>query len=163
MRHGIKKVKFKTGKDANEMMLRKLVYNFVTSAHLVTTEARAKHLKSTLDRMVGRTKERTEANKNYLLAMFNNASMVETLFAQVGPAVADITGGYVKLVRLNQRQNDASMMVRVEWAHPVVIDWKKPETKKEKAATAKATKSEAAVEKPEKKVTKTAKAKKATS
>jgi large subunit ribosomal protein L17 len=129
MIHKTKKIKFKNGQDANAMLMRKLMYNFLRDSRITTTEAKAKALKTYMDRMVSKAKEKTEANKNYLLRYFNDQKIISVLFDQVGPAVSKINGGFVKTVRLNQRKNDATMMVQLLWAHPVVIDWgrSKPE------------------------------------
>ncbi len=140
MRHRIHKIKFHSGSDSNQMILKKMLRNFFLSSHLVTTEKRAKILKSSLDRIVGKTRVETESNRNYVLRYITEPKIMKALFSQVGPAVKEIAGGYVRIVRKNQRENDASMMVRVEWAHPVIIDWgeKKPAekvVKDEKAPT----------------------------
>ncbi|HRN70973.1 MAG TPA: bL17 family ribosomal protein [Candidatus Woesebacteria bacterium] len=129
MIHKTKKIKFKNGQDSNRMIMRKLMYNFLRDSRITTTEARAKALKTYMDRVVSKAKERTESNKNYLLKFFNDQKIISVLFDQVGPAVTNINGGFVKIVRLNQRENDAAMMVQLLWAHPVVIDWgtSKPE------------------------------------
>lgn len=119
------------------MILRKLLRDFFLHAHIETTEKRAKVLKVYVDRIVSKTKERTEANKNYLLRYFPQTRFVNVLFDQVGPAVKAITGGYVRTVRLHQRITDGAVMMRVEWAHPVVISWE-PVTKASKASRAKA-------------------------
>ena len=128
MRHQVKNVKFKSGQDANSMLMRKLIYNFLRNSHLKTTEAKGKALKMYLDRLVSKSKEKTEANKNYVLQYFQEKRVIDVLFNQVGPAVSQIEGGFVKLKRLNKRLNDATMMVEVQWAHPVVIEWE-PQSK----------------------------------
>lgn len=157
MKHRTKLIKFHSGKDSNKMILRKMMTNFFTHSHIVTTEKRGKILKRFLDITVGKTREEKESNKNYLLKYFPSKTFVATLFAQVGPAVKDIVGGYVRIIRMNQRDNDGAMMVRVEWAHPVVIDWggKKSEVAKpeKKAAPKKSAKKEKAEATDEKKVT----------
>lgn len=129
------------------MILKKMLRNFFISSHLVTTERRAKILKSSLDRIVGKTREESEANRNYVLRYITEPQIVKALFTQVGPAVKDIAGGYVRIIRKNQRENDASMMVRVEWAHPVIIDWgDKKKVEKEPTVTKKPKKIAAPVE-----------------
>jgi large subunit ribosomal protein L17 len=142
MIHKTKKIKFKDGQDANQMLMRKLVYNFLRYSRITTTEAKAKALKMYLDRIVSKTKEKTEANKNYILRYFSDKKIISVLFDQIGPAVAHINGGYVKTVRLQQRESDATMMVQLLWAHPVVVDWgdKKEEPVKEVKAEKKAPK-----------------------
>lgn len=130
MIHRTKKVKFHSGSDSNKMILRKMMRNFIVNSHIKTSEKRAKILKRYLDIVVSKSKEYSEANKNYLLRYFPDKNIISILFDQVGPAVKDINGGYVRIVRLNKRESDASMRVRLEWAHPVVID-KTPKASKE--------------------------------
>lgn len=156
MIHRTKKIKFHSGSDSNKMILRKMMRNFFMNAHLETTEKRGKILKSSLDHIIAKTRVESEANKNYLLRYFPDMKIIRTLFAQVGPVVKDINGGYVRIVRKNQRENDGSLMVRVEWAHPVVIDWEnKKQTKKEakKAQVVKEKKTEKVEKKTEPKKT----------
>ncbi len=130
MIHRTKKIKFKDGKDSNSMIMRKLMYNFLRDSRITTTETRAKALKMYLERIISKAKEKTEANKNYLLRYFPDKKIISVLFDQVGPAFANVNGGYVKIVRLTQRENDAAMMVRLLWAHPAVIDWSQVEAPK---------------------------------
>jgi hypothetical protein len=98
-------------------------------------------------------KGKTEANKNYLLGFFPVMKIVKVLFEQVGPAIAKVNGGFVRTTRINQRQTDGALMVKVTWAHPVVIDWgDKKTTKKEvKKADVKAPAKAEKEAKPEKK------------
>lgn len=123
MRHRTNKFTFGSGIDANSMLMRKLMKNFIGSSHIETTIARAKALKVYMDRIVSKTRVYSESNKNYLLRYFPEKKYQKVLFDQIGPAIAKISGGYVRIVRLGQRDNDGAMMARVEWAHPVVIDW----------------------------------------
>lgn len=142
MRHLTKKVKFHDGQDSDTSIMRKLMYNFLRNSHITTTERKAKALKMYMDRAISKTKEKSEANKNYLLSYFPDSELIKVLFEQVGPAVSKFTGGFIKTTRLNQRETDGALMVKVQWAHPVVIDWgdKKPELslKKESKPAAKA-------------------------
>lgn len=135
MIHKTNKVKFNNGQDANQMLMRKLAYNFLHNAGIKTTEAKAKALKTYMDRIVSKSKEKSEANKNFLMKYFDDKKTISALFDQVGPAVAKINGGFVKIVRLNQRENDGSMMVKLLWAHPVVIDWEDKKEDKEPKVT----------------------------
>ncbi|OGK17175.1 50S ribosomal protein L17 [Candidatus Roizmanbacteria bacterium RIFCSPHIGHO2_01_FULL_39_12c] len=129
MRHKVKKIKFKFGKDANKMLLRKLTRNFVTHGKIRTTLAKAKVLKSAVERLVEKTKVRSEANKNYLLKTLNDNKLVRRMFDQVGGALKDKVGGYVKIVRLGARQSDGAETAAVKWVYPVAIP-EKPEEKK---------------------------------
>ena len=125
MRHRVKNTKFRQGVDANRMMFRKMMLNFLQNAKLTTTHARAKALKSHLERVISKSREKTESNKNYLLQFFPKQIVSEIMFKQVGPAFAKIVGGYVRVIRLNSRVTDGAQISRVEWAHPIVVEWEK--------------------------------------
>lgn len=125
MWHGVKKIKIEQGSDANKMLVRKLAINFFKHGKLVTTVKKAKVLKSTIEKLVERTKSQSEANKNVLLGVLDNWRFVQSVFKNVGPALKDKVGGYVRIVRLGSRQSDGAVMSRLEWAYPVVFEEKK--------------------------------------
>jgi len=140
MKHRTNKITFGSGIDANSMMMRKLMKNFIRASHIETTIPRAKALKIYMDRVVSKALVYTESNKNYLLRYFPEKMYQRVLFTQIGPALSKIRGGYVRIIRLSQRDNDGAMMARMEWAHPVVVDWENIQPiqkKKEKVTKAK--------------------------
>ena len=122
MRHRVKKIKFRSGKDANKMLLRKLIRNFISKGRLETTLKKAKVLKSTIERFVEKTKKETEANKNFLLRNLNNKKLVLSVFNDIGKPLKDKVGGYVRVVRLGARYSDGAEMARLEWVYPVVTE-----------------------------------------
>ncbi len=142
MKHRVKIKKFGYGIDANRMLFRKLMLNFLQNAKLTTTHSKAKALKSSLERVISKSRVKSEANKNYLLKFFPNKVVHDVMFDQVGKTFSKLTGGYVRVVRLNERVTDGAMIARVEWAHPIVVKWvdEKPVAKKsaEKPKTEKA-------------------------
>jgi len=138
MRHGVKKIKFKLGVDAKRMMLRKLAYNYLTRGKMTTTITKGKILKSYLDKILVKTSEKTEANKNFLMKKLANHKLVDMLFKTVGPVLKGKTGGFTRLVKLGARESDGVQTVRVEWAYPVVLETaevKKKVIKKEAVKT----------------------------
>lgn len=131
MRHGMKKIKFKQGKDANKALMRKLMVNFITHGKIQTTIKKAKVLKSEVERFVEKTKVETEANKNNLLKMIGDSELVKKSFEQIGKPLKDKIGGYVRVVRLGMRDSDGTEMAKLEWAYPVVREEKIPKRAKE--------------------------------
>lgn len=121
MKHRVHKFNFKGGKDANDMLLRKLVVNFVEHGSMITTEKKGKALSSYIGRIVEKSKNKSEANKNYLLKEINSEKIIGLLFDKVGPVFKDVVGGYLTLQRLQQRVADGATMVKVAWAKPVVL------------------------------------------
>lgn len=125
MRHAVKKFKFSHGQDANQMLLRKLIYNFIIKGKITISKAKAKLLKSKIDRLISKAKEKTEANKNVLLKLTGNIKVVEILFEKIAPVFKERKSGFTRTITLGQRRSDASDMVQLEWIQPVVLEDKK--------------------------------------
>lgn len=122
MRHGVKKIKFNQGKDANKMLMKKLAINFLEKGKLITTKAKAKALISYLEKLLTKAKEASEANKNVLLKRFGNRPIVHRLFKEIGPVLKVKNSGFLKSTNLGQRMSDGSAQVKVEWTVPVVVE-----------------------------------------
>jgi len=120
MRHRVKKIKFRLGRDANKMLVRKLAVNFISNAKIETTIKKAKVLKSIVEKLVEKAKVENEANKNYLLKMLDNKKLVSMMFEEVGQTLKDRVGGYIRIVRSGVRHSDGSAMARLEWVYPLV-------------------------------------------
>lgn len=140
MWHGVKKIKFSLGKDANDMLVRKLLNNFLRKGTLTTTLKKAKVLKSQIEKIVEKSKSENEANKNCLIKKLNNKETISFLFKEVGPVIKDKKGGYVRIVKLGARDSDSAEIARCEWVYPIVIpDQQGKDTKKSTSSDAKKT------------------------
>lgn len=124
------KVKFGGGLDANRMTMRKMAVSFIKYNSLKTTYKRAKALKSYLDKIVSKSREKKESNKNFLLRELGNEGTVEVLFSKVGPSFKDISGGYIKVKRLGFRETDGADSAQIMWAHPIVLEEEEKQIKK---------------------------------
>lgn len=120
MRHNVKKIKFNFGRDANRMLMRKLAVNFLNHGYLQTTLSKAKALKPYIEKLVSKMKANSEANKNFLLRNLGDVKVVADCFKRVGPALAKINGGYVRIIKQGNRNDDGAPLAKVEWAYPVV-------------------------------------------
>lgn len=130
MRHQVKKIKIKFGKDANKMLLKKLLRNFLIKGKLTTTLTRAKLLKSLIERIVSRVKNSNEKNKKYVSKYISDKKILNFLFQNVNNVFQDLMGGYVKIIKLGMRSSDGSLMGQVVWTRPVVFEEKKSKNKK---------------------------------
>jgi len=133
MRHRVKKIKFKKGKDANKMLMKKLAVNFLTKGKITTTKAKAKALKSYLEKLVSKAKKPSEADKNVVYKKLGNRKIAILLLKQISPSIQNLTSGYFKLSFLGQRSSDGSEMVKIEWSLPVVINKEEKIKKKNKS------------------------------
>lgn len=142
MRHGNKTIRFSKGYDANRMAMKKLIRSFLLHSHVTTTKKRGRALKITLEKVLSKCKEISESHANYVMRYVPERKIVKVLFEQVGPVIKEIEGGYVRLVPAGRRSGDNSEMVRVEWAHPIVLDWKRSKKTSPSTKTIEAEKNE---------------------
>lgn len=160
MRHGISKRRFRSGSNANTMLLRKLVMNFIKHGSIVTTQQKVQYIKPSLDRLVTHAKKDSRSSMNVLTSFFGRDDMPRILKNAVGTVFKDRASGFTTTVKLGQRASDGAMMVKMTWITPVTPHVKvaTPVKVAPKAATVKKTQATSAtVKKPtvKKTVTKT--------
>lgn len=124
MRHGILKTKFGAGKDAEDMLMRKLAYNFLKNGSMKTTVTKAKVLKQHIDRLVEKMKVKTEANRNILKQYVVHEELIDKLYEQIPAVLGEIKGGYTRIQKLQVRYADGAPMAKITWARPIVLDVK---------------------------------------
>jgi ribosomal protein L17 len=117
MKHKISKIKIKSGKDANKMLFRKLVRAFAQSGYVITTETKAKLLKSFLERIVHRCLNYNQATKNTLLPFFltekDTLNFVDVVKIKSHDGAKSTA---IRIQKLGARVSDGVNMLRVSWA-----------------------------------------------
>ncbi|EST89233.1 50S ribosomal protein L17 [Vagococcus lutrae] len=109
-------------------MLRDLTTDLLINERIVTTEARAKEIRSTTEKMITLGK-RGDLHARRQAAAFvrneiadvreeNDEIVVETalqkLFNDIAPRYADRNGGYTRILKTEPRRGDAAKMVVIE-------------------------------------------------
>lgn len=122
MRHGVKKIRFRGGIDSTQMLVRKLVRNFIVEGKLTTTLDRAVVAKSQIERLVDKSKkgEKSEASKNFLLGKLGQQKVVKKMFDVVAPVFKNRIGGYVRIKKIGFRSGDGALIANMTWTEPVV-------------------------------------------
>lgn len=128
------KIKFRGGKDANKMLMRKLASNFLLSGKMSTTRQKAKATQSIVEKLVTKAKTHTEADQNFILRNITAQSTMKILITQIVPQLSQVKNGYTKIINLGARQTDGAEKARLEWAYPVVAAVEKVKVKKVKQA-----------------------------
>ena len=130
MQHKISKFKIKKGNDANQMLLKKLVRNFVENGSLKTTMTKARYLKSTIETLSHSALNYKESTKNVLLPYFGTTRQVLEFVEAAKLRSMNATGsGIVKVIKLGARMSDAVQIGRVTWSKELEVT-KKPKAKK---------------------------------
>lgn len=141
MRHRVKKIKFKDGRDANRALVRKLAVNFFLKGKLTTTLSKAKAMKPIIERLIEKMKVKNEANLNYLKQKLNNDEVIEIAYNDISPVIEKINGGFIRIIKLGQRDSDGAEEGRIDWAYPIVLkSEEKEKLKKVKNSEEKSTK-----------------------
>lgn len=128
MRHRVKKIKFKKGKDANKMLVKKLLLNFIKKGKIKTTIKKGKVLRTVVDRLINLAKEN---KKNLILKYINNKKITEFLINKVVPVFSERKTGFTSIKKIGKRLSDGSEMVILSWVKPVVISNKDKNEKKQ--------------------------------
>jgi large subunit ribosomal protein L17 len=123
------KIKFRGGRDANKMLMRKLVSNFVLWGRMDTTKQKAKATQSIVERLVTKAKTHTEADQNYILKHIIDRSAMRILIDVIAPQLTRVKYGYTKVVNRGIRQTDGAEKASLEWAYPVTKENKITEKK----------------------------------
>ena len=127
--------KFGSGKDANRMLVRKLTREFFLKGTLTVTVVRAKAPRPSVEHMVHLAKKKTESAKNVLLSKTGDKKLVDILTGQIAPVFSEKSGGFVRITRIGTRSSDGSLMGKLGWTLPVVLEEKKPKIKEKKVET----------------------------
>ncbi|MEK7110042.1 MAG: 50S ribosomal protein L17 [Patescibacteria group bacterium] len=120
MRHRVKKIKFSNGIDANRALVRKLAVNFFLKGKLTTTLSKAKAIKPVIEKLIEKMKIKTESNVNYLKQKLDNKEVIKMAYKDISPVIAKINGGYIRVIKLGQRESDGAEVGRIEWVYPII-------------------------------------------
>ena len=135
--------KFKRDKNARKALFRSLISSLILKEKITTTEAKAKAIKSDVDKLVTKIKNGAESKggKN-LLSGFLFPHALDKLVNEIAPRFKTRQGGYTRILRLGKRFGDDAPLVMMEWTEGPLPVAAKPieKTAKPKASSKKAEK-----------------------
>jgi len=114
MRHG-KKFNHLGRKTAHRnAMLANMASSLIEHKRINTTVAKAKALRMYVEPILTKSKEDTTHNRRIVFSYLRNKFAVTELFQQIAVKIADRPGGYVRIIKLGNRQGDNAPMAMVE-------------------------------------------------
>ena len=115
MRHLKRTAKLgRTGEHRNAM-LANLVCSLIKHKRVTTSLAKAKAARSVAEKMVTLGKQGTLHARRLAVARLHQEDAVKMLFKEIAPTQQERHGGYTRIIRLHQRQGDASQLAILEW------------------------------------------------
>ncbi|WP_339661165.1 50S ribosomal protein L17 [uncultured Polaribacter sp.] len=114
MRHG-KKFNHLGRKTAHrKAMLANMTCSLIEHKRINTTVAKAKALRVFAEPIITKSKEDTTHNRRLVFSSLRDKYAVTELFKEIAVKVADRPGGYLRIIKLGNRQGDNAPMAMVE-------------------------------------------------
>ena len=114
MRHAKKGRKLGTDASHTTAMLRSLARAILTNERIKTTEARAKEVRSLVEKIITWGKKGDVHSRRLAMAEIGDKELVHKIFAEIAPRYEDREGGYTRILKLGPRKGDAAPMVIME-------------------------------------------------
>ena len=95
-------------------MLRDLTTDLLINERIVTTEARAKEVRSTAEKMITLGKKGDLAAYRQALSFITREDVAHKLFKEIAPEYAERNGGYTRIIRTGIRRGDAAETALIE-------------------------------------------------
>ncbi len=133
MRHGKKFNHLGRQTAHRKAMFANMACSLIEHKRINTTVAKAKALRQFVEPLITKSKEDTTHNRRIVFSYLRNKYAVTELFKEVSVKVADRPGGYVRIIKLGNRQGDNAPMAMIE-----LVDYNttyNPNSKKKKKTT----------------------------
>ena len=114
MRHKIAGRKLGRSTAHRRAMYRNLVTDLLNYEKIITTEAKAKEVRSLAEKMITLGKKGELANRRRAASFILDEKTVEKVFSDLAERYADRSGGYTRIVKLGPRLGDGAPMARLE-------------------------------------------------
>ncbi|MBM4446441.1 MAG: 50S ribosomal protein L17 [Chloroflexi bacterium] len=114
MRHRIAGRKLSRPTAHRWALYRNLVADLVKYEKIVTTEAKAKEIRSLAEKMITLGKEGNLASRRRALAFVTDKKLVDKIFNELAPRYVERPGGYTRIVKLGRRVGDGARLAQIE-------------------------------------------------
>ena len=126
MRHRKAKNKLGMNTSHRQATLRNMVTSLLENERIITTDARAKALRSIADHMITLGKRGDLHARRQALQVIRSKEVARSLFEDIAPRYANREGGYVRIIKKGLRVGDRAPISIVELVE------RKPEASKAK-------------------------------
>ena len=96
-------------------LLANMACSLVLHKRITTTTAKAKALKPYLEPLITKSKEDTTHNRRVVFSYLKNKEAVSEIFRTIAPKIANRPGGYLRILKVGNRQGDAAEMSLIEF------------------------------------------------
>ncbi|RME65771.1 MAG: 50S ribosomal protein L17 [Caldilineae bacterium] len=120
MRHRVAGRRLSRTSDQRKALFRNLIRELYIHERITTTEAKARAIRADAEKLITKAKRglaeggnRVHAQRQ-VVAYLNDKTVAKKVFDELAPRYMDRPGGYVRILKLGQRQGDAAEMAIIE-------------------------------------------------
>lgn len=118
MRHRKKECKLSRTKAHRKSLFRNLLTSLIINGSLMTTDAKAKELKSRADHLVNLAKKGTlHARKLAAMQLYGHQAL-KVLFNEFPARFRERESGYTRIVKIRNRKGDGALISLIEFLPP---------------------------------------------
>lgn len=114
MRHGKKQNSLGRKSAHRKAMLSNMACSLIEHKRINTTVAKAKALRKYLEPIITKSKSDSTHSRRMVFSYLQNKDAVTELFREVSPKIMNRPGGYLRIIRLGNRQGDNAEMCMIE-------------------------------------------------
>jgi len=114
MRHGKKHNHLGRKTAHRKAMLANMACSLIEHKRINTTVAKAKALRVFVEPLITKSKADTTHNRRIVFSYLRDKYAVTELFKEISVKVADRPGGYIRIIKLGNRQGDNAPMAMLE-------------------------------------------------
>ena len=114
MRHRVAGRRLSRAGDHRMALYKNLVTDLLRYEKIVTTEAKAKEVRSLAEKMITLGKKGGLHAHRQALAFIIDKKVTDKVFSEIAPRYAERLGGYTRIIKLGPRLGDGAAMVRLE-------------------------------------------------
>jgi large subunit ribosomal protein L17 len=114
MRHGKKFNHLGRQTAHRKAMLANMACSLIEHKRINTTVAKAKALRIFVEPLITKSKSDTTHNRRVVFSYLRDKYAVTELFKEISVKIADRPGGYIRIIKLGNRQGDNAPMAMVE-------------------------------------------------
>lgn len=122
MRHRKKSERFSRSRAQRKALIKSLLRAVLINERITTTTSRAKYLKGEVDKLITWAKKGTLSARRLAYRVLGDHKLVKRLFNEIGPRFKDISGGYTRCLRVNNRKGDGASLSLIELTRIIKID-----------------------------------------
>lgn len=114
MRHLVSGRKLNRTASHRKAMLSNLAISVLDKERVVTTLAKAKEVRCVVERLVTYGKKADLHHIRLAARRINNKTVLKKLFDDIAPGYKDREGGYTRIIKLDERKGDNTLMSIIE-------------------------------------------------